>query len=347
MKRGIKMSNTALNNVVSINLNTVYSDIQSHLSSESLSKSTKIGYEIDLRQFFIFTRNGKSLEDLTLEDLKFKNSELEKYRTHLKSLGLENTTINRKMKSIVSLYNTLKKNDYDVNVRAMEVKPLPNNSQKHGFLTFDETESMADFALFHKNGDEKFALIKLAVRTSLRKQDLLDLTWDRLFTTDDGRVYFEVIEEKTGKRTRKNISLEMYNALDKLKSDKYGDNKIFHLTLQMIETMMQNLCKQMNIDPRRGVTFHSLRKAGAGYVYELTGDISAAADQLGHANANPTRGFYVEDNGNIAGLAMDEKIDKDIFEQLSREEMVKLLMGVENGLGLQLRRRAVGIISGR
>lgn len=337
----------SMNNVVSINPKRVYTSILSHLRSSKKSENTFIAYENDLEQFFMNTRNTK-LEDLVESDLMYNAEEVDNYQTLL-TKTMKNATVNRKMQAITSLFNSLKRYKYDVDLSAMKVDPLQNDSEAHGFILFDETEKMAELVLQHKNGLEKSSLIKLAVRTSLRKSDLLSLTYGMIYkdTEKIGDYLFDIKEEKTGKIVTKEVSGELYADLLKIKSDSCTDDKIFHITNRMIDTMLDNLCFEMELDKRRRITFHSFRKAGAGYLKELGYADTDIADQLGHASVETSRKWYLKKGRNIAGRLMDEKIDKDIFEQLSREEMVKLLMSVENGLGLQLRRKGKAIIDGR
>jgi integrase len=339
-------SSKSIENVVSLNQRTVYSSIMTHLRSGKKAANTQVAYENDLRQFFNYTRN-KKIEDLVESDLMYNAEEVDNYQTFL-TLKMKNTTVNRKMDAILSLFNSLERYKYNVDLSQMKTTTLQDDSESHGFLLSNEAEEMARIALGYKDGKEKLALIKLATRTSFRKQDLLSLTWNKIKKSTENEHYEIVtIVQKTGKKEIKEIHTTMYNLLLELKSEKYNDNKIFHLSDQNIRTMMANLCEAMGFDEDRRITFHSFRNTGGGYLREAGYSDMDIADQLGHASVDTSRKYYLKGRRNIAGLAMDEKIDKDIFEQLSRDEMVKLLMSVENGMGLTLRRRAKGIIDGR
>jgi len=337
----------AMNNVVTMNPKRVYTSILSHLSSSKKSKNTFTAYHNDLSQFFKTTRKTK-IEDLVESQLWYNAEEVDAYQTLL-TKTMKNTSVNRKMEAIAGLFKSLDRYKYNVDLAAMKVDPLPNDSEAHGFLLFDETEEMAEIVLKHKNGFEKSLLIKLAVRTSLRKCDLLSLTYDMIYPDSEkvGDYLFDIEEEKTKKIVTKELSGELHNQLLELRNYIHEDNKIFHITLDMIETMMKNLCLEMGIDKRRRVTFHSFRKAGGGFLKEQGYSDSDIADQLGHASVETSRKWYLKKGRNLAGRLMDEKIDKDIFEQLSKEEMLELLMGVENGMGAQLRRKAKVIINER
>jgi integrase len=341
--------------------NTVFAHIQSFLRSKGLkSKNTQTTYEADIRQFFSYMRD-KPIEELSSSDLLFVNSDILDYQIYLSEdyrdehgNPYKNTTVNRKMASLQSLYAFLKRNEYPVNVEAMKVDPLPDDSNGYGFLTFDEAEQLAQLALTEREmGKEKRALILLATRTSLRKNALLSLKYSDIRQSEyDSNVYIIEVQDMKqrsdkGKKIVKEISAKMYNILLEIKNEKYNDDLIFHIDPKYVNDMMNRLTKKLGIDPRRNVTFHSLKKAGVGFVKDLTNDIEAASDQAGHSSILTTKKYYLEEKKNVAGLAMDENIPADIFRQLSHTECIELLESIENGLGLQLKRKAQSIIQNR
>src|SRR5690606_41186516 len=124
------------------------------------------------------------------------------------------------------------------------------------------------------------------------------------------------------------------------------DDKIFHIYNDAITNMMRRLCAKAGIDPKRNISFHSLKKAGVQFAYDI-GGLLAAQHQAGHSSPVVTEKFYLQKQKNLAGMGMFEDISEDVFDQLSRDEMLKLLKGVGNGLGYQLRRSAYNIVQNR
>lgn len=353
------MSLTQPSNVTKLNQSSVYADILSFLNNKGLrSLKTKQEYESDVRQFFLYTRN-KPIEQLIITDLRFKNAEMIDYQYYLSTQyvnpttnkGYKNTSVNRKIASIQSLYMFLRKNDYDVNVEAMKLDLLSDDSEGYGFLTFEEAEHLALLALNERQkGNEKHLIIKLATRTSLREKALLTLKWgDIRVSEDDNNVYkiqvSDSLRQDKGKRIYKEISKKMYDMLLEIRNDKLDNDYIFTLDAKYMPDMMKRLTSMMGIDSRRNIKFHSLKKAGVGFVKDLTNDIEAASDQAGHSNIQTTKKYYLSHKKNLAGLAMDENFDSDIFRQLSHDECIELLESIDNGLGLQLRRKAKEILN--
>lgn len=342
--------------ITKLNQSTVYSHILSFLRGLGLSSSnTQREYESDIRQFFLYTRN-KPVEQLSITDLKFINSEVIDYRTYLsteyitpKGTNYKNTSVNRKIDVLKSLFSFLKTNDYDVNPYVFKLKPLPDDSEGHGLLTFEESQLMAELALTEREkGKQKRLLILLAVRTSLRKDALLNLRYTDIRKDTEDKYIIEVWDSERqdkGKKIFKKISSMMYDELLSIKTD--NDN-IFNLDGKYINDTIHRLAEKMGISKQRRINFHSLKKTGIHYVYEITGgDIYAASAQGGHSNITTTAKNYMKQQDNLAGTTMDQNVDKEIFKKLSYDECIQLLESVENGLGSQLRNKAQNIIDKR
>src|SRR5690606_4958972 len=138
----------------------------------------------------LHTRN-KDIEYLTIEDLKFMNSEIENYASELKlgnvktinrneTCKYSNNSINSKISSIVSLYKFLNKNEYDVDPEKMAIEWLDPDGESYGKLTLSQAELIAEKVRSQVKGYEKSMLIKLAIRTSIRQGALLSLTYDKI-----------------------------------------------------------------------------------------------------------------------------------------------------------------------
>lgn len=347
--------NTASNNVARLKTNNVYSSIRTFLRSKGLSSAnTEREYEADIRQFFKFIRN-KEIEELVEADLHVVKSDILDYQVYLsEEKDYQNTTVNRKINTLRSLYEHLKGDDYDVNPYVMKIKDLPDDTKHIGFLSPDEAWLLADLALKteRENAKMKYALILTAASTSLRKTAILNLCYSDIYPTNEEDKYVIRCEDKDrmdkGKTIEKQIHKDLYQLLLDIKDTKYNDDKIFHIDNMIISKMMKRLCEKAGLDPRRNISFHSLKKAGVRYADETSGgDIKAIVAQGGWSSPAVYLKHYAEKPMNIAGMGMFEKTDPDIFKQLTHEECVQLLESVGNGLGQQLRRTARKMIEER
>lgn len=225
------MTAQQVNNVTKLNQNRVYNHISSFIRDKAnSSENTALGYETDIRQFFKFFK-GKDIEQIEETDLKLIHSDILDYRTFLKELNYKNTTINRKINTVRSLYNFLKGNDYDVNPFATKVKVLPDDSERIGFLSPDEAIFLSELALTERqNGIQKQALILLAASTSMRKSAILNLKFSDISASlDDENKYIiyspEILDK--GKKVDKEIHKDLYDIIISFKGDRQDDDKIF------------------------------------------------------------------------------------------------------------------------
>ena len=338
-------------NVANLNQNRIYNYIVTFLNNKAKkSKNTAIKFEKDIRDFFKYLRN-KDIEDLEREDLDIKNKEVLEYQNYLTE-RYKNSVVNGKLTAVRSLYKFLKRDDNSINIDALIVDDLPDDSKKIGFLTPDEAMHLARLALTEREkGKMKQALILLAAATSLRKNALLELKYSDIRPSEDNPdkyIIYTTDHLDKGKPIEKEIHKKLYELLLEIKDENSNDDKIFHITNKSIDQMMKRLCKKAGIDPRRNITFHSLKKAGAEFAYEYTkGDMFAVTAQGGWTNPTTPYKHYMKKQRNIAGMAMFEDINDNIFDQLTREEAIKLLKSIGNGLGARLKKEAKEIIENR
>lgn len=312
------------------------------------SKHTQKNYERSIRNFFMWYRN-KSLEMLNVDDLKVRNADILNYRNFLKEHEADyaHVTINNYIAAIQSLYEFLEINEYNVNSKYVKVDPLSDDGEHAGALYLDEAERMAK--LVHsdrKQGQEKSAFIRMAYTTSFRKSSLRNLEWTDIKFNSNGGFYDVYIVGKGGKKHVMPISIDLYNELLKIKErpyyKKYGDNKIFHLSNTTIQNMMDTLKEKMGIPPERNIVFHSLRNVAASF-----GSLEEAKKHLNHSNISTTEKSYRhinEDRSDSLSLRIEEKIDDAVFEMLTREELLELILKQSYGVKAQLMRDAKSII---
>lgn len=346
--------NTNVDNVTRLNQNTVFEHIQIFLRNKAKSSiNTAKKYEKDIRDFFMFVRN-KNIEDLTPEDLNIINAEVLDYQSYL-SDRFKNSTANNKLIAIKSLYNFFQKNNYNINLYALDVDDLPDDTRRIGYLSPDEVHYLADLALKYETHNRymKHALILLAYATSMRKSALLKLEYKHIRPCEEEPDHY-IIEpdfldkgEKIYKKIHANLYKKLLEAKEKDKRNR-TDDRIFTIDAKGIHQMLKRLCKIAGFDPRRNISFHSIRKAGVDFAYEYTGgDMIAVTAQGSWSSPEVPYKYYLKPQTNITGIAAFEQIDDDIFDQLTHEELLMLVKKQGNGFGQKLKREAQKIIENR
>lgn len=338
------------NAVVGLRTGSVYEDIRIFVDKFQ-STNTQLNYERHLRNFFMWFANGKTLEMLDRGDLHVRNADVIKYQTFLRkhTANYSNTTINAAMAAIQSLYEFLEINGYDVNSKHVKVDVLPDDSEGAGALYHHEAEMMADLVRKQRKGHEKSALIRLAYTTSLRKSSLLDLEWSNITKNPNDAFYLINTIGKGGKKHTVPISASLYNELllikDQLYYKKYKDNKIFHLSTTTIQCMMDSLKEEMNIPVERNIVFHSFRNVAASY-----GTLEEVKDHLNHSNINTTNKYYrhkTKDYSQSLSLRVGQEVDDSVFHELSKEELISLIMNQGTGVILNMQKEAQEIIKSK
>jgi integrase len=318
--------------VVKLNSSRVYEDISiflKELDASSGTNNTRKAYETDIRDFFQATR-GKSIEHLTESDLVYRRNDVLQYRQRLMD-GTDptytNLTINRKMSAISSLFESLAANDYKINTTVFKIKSLKVKVNSYGNLSQTEAERFAEMAYTTERElrEEKRLLILFAIRTSFRKEEILNVKWTD-FRQQNG-VYVVKTIGKGQKERETSISCKLYNELLSLKTTN-DKEYVFNISDSAIDAMMNRLRKKMNIDPSRNIAFHSFRKVAIDWELEATGDVKKATIHSGHSSMDTLYQYYANKNvdySQMPGVRMEEEVDLSILDQLSREDLLYII----------------------
>jgi integrase len=343
----------ALENVAMMKQNTtVYGHINTWLNENAtLSINTTEGYERYIRMFFNTIRNGKRLEDLQPEDLYIDLPLMLEYQNLLfKSKEWKNSTINFMIDSIRSLYSYLSILDYNVKPKIFKyVKDLPDDTMHIGNLTPDEAIILAELARGEqRDGLKKKALILLAATTSIRKDAITQIKLSHIRKNEEVEGMYIINSDELFDKTRmvyKDINEDVYNLLVESHGERSEDSPIFNYSHAGLDQIIKRLCNKAKIDHKRRISFHSLKKVGVQWTYDVYG-LRAAQKQAGHASPETTSKSYLKEERNLAAN-MFNQIDENVFEQLNRDEMLVLLRSFGNGVGSQLRGKAKEIVSKR
>lgn len=325
-----------MNAVVNLPVHNVYNTIQTFLDYKGeRSNNTKIAYESDIILFFQIMRN-KSLNQLTYEDLLFTKEQIITYRKQLQRIKTSkgerkysNSTINRKINSLRSLFEFLSECEYKVNKGALSLDDLPeNDSEEIGYLTLNEVETMVEVAKSHPNGIEKSIFLELAWKTSLRMDALLSLRWKNFKKVDNDDIWLVVAIDKGNKKREMPITNDFYQRILQLKGNKKKDDKVFSFGKTTVHNTMELLKEQLQIDEDRNVSFHSIRKFLIDWLIEQ-GDLKGAAQHAGHSSIETSWKHYANKHRNyrsMAGILIENKVDCSVLETLSKEELLTIIM---------------------
>lgn len=350
------MNEMTLANVQRIGVESAYVDIEAFLN-EYESEKTKKEYKRDIVEFFQYI-HGKELEQLTKEDIVFTTTGVRitkthaiEYRKHLikkakarKPDGNYEGTINRKMSGVRNLYKFLQSVGYDVNYLNFALKSLTYNPESYDFLSKEQVEMIAEFVKGMTYGEELHGLIYMATVTSFRIETLVSLQWKDIKKDQDTRFYTVTVVGK--RKQKKTMPIEPW-LHEKLVAIKKSSRVFENLTIDNVHDAITRAAKELGIEGR--ITTHSLRKTAPKYELKTTGNIDAGMKQTGHKSVQTFRDHYVDQTTHyeeLAGIKMFQEVKEEVFDLVSKEELLKLLkesnLNAYNQLALKLQ-EVVGV----
>jgi integrase len=327
--------------IVRLETGIVYKQIELFLKKKSYkSENTSNSYLRDIQKFFRTVRD-KELQFLTVEDVNINLDIMEEYIATLVDQGtLNNKSINRNIVSVKELMRYLKQKKLVNDIEYINhLDRLPEVENKIGILTVSEALQLAELATEERNlGTIKHYLILFALDTGIRRSAILDLRWsDFEEVENDGHVIIRGVD-KGNKSFKKSISTSFYNQLKaNLKTSDDTNEKVFKISKDAIDSMLNRLTEKMSIDPSRRISFHSLRKCAVTFAYRLTNDILEAKRVAGHSNINNTL-LYVEEMefGAIGAVSSSQSLDMKLFEKVDHETLLAAIRELKSDTKLLL-----------
>lgn len=316
-------------NVVKLNNYIVYDYIEDFLKDKGRrsSDSTITAYKKGIKTFFEITRN-KNLASLTVNDIQVTKKDFDYFIDEMLEAEYSPKTINDKYLSVMrELMRHLYAEKIVDDIRYIEagkVKNLPTSDNRWGVLSVEEVHDLAEFAKEAKfDGLEKHLLIRFAVSTCFRKMTTLNIKWSDFIDLGES-VNIKAIT-KGNKFKVRTISKKFYNELLTLKKE--GKDRVFSsLEKHQLDELIKNWREKRSIHEDRRITFHSIRKTGATYIYKKTNnDIRAAQKALGHSKSSTTDRYLDDVKYDVLGLEWGEDSDKDLYKKLSHEDLLKVL----------------------
>lgn len=349
-KGGINMI-APKNNVQLLNVKSVNNSIESFLNEKGdSSNNTRRAYEKDIKNFFMLMI-GKELSQLTVHDLGFDKEEIIRYRTHLKELKKEdgikpkykNSSINRFIDSVRSLFIELQANGYDeyISKYAFHFKDLPEtDSETAGELTEEEFTQFQETALQLENGLMKSLLIGLAGRTSFRLSALLKLTWSDISYINHGKhkgMWLVEVYDKGNKHDEKVIHDSFYKKLLEIKVE--GQERLFKISDTAMNNAIQRICKLLYIDENRNISFHSLKGYGINVVIDNGGNVFDVKKQGNHGSIETSDKHYKNRSNDYtmsAAFLIDEEMNTDALDGLDKDQLLALIRGANKSVQREL-----------
>lgn len=329
--------------VLHLPVGNVHNDFETFFSEELKSKNTERAYRKDIIRFFSIMKH-KSINELVYTgaknqtcDLWFEYRDVLKYRNHLRGILGKNSSINRSITPLRTLYKFLAKNNYNINPHVFELDDLDlDDLEPSGVLTPKEAMEMIERAKKYPNGEEKSIYLELAWNTSIRVSALLNATWKNIIRLDNGQWEIRVKDKR--KLNKQGIPHDLYERLITLKRD--GTDNIFSLSYSTIYELVYQLRKEMNIPEERNISPHSVRKSLIDYSVKVLKDPVLAAKQGNHTLEVMHKHYLSEnaDYSNRPAFILREENEVEKLAELSKEQLLNLIQKASLNTQIELLR---------
>ena len=153
---------------------------------------------------------------------------------------------------------------------------------KNGFIEKNGIE--------HNSNPRIASLLLFQANVGLRIGDIVKLKLNDIIATND-QYYFNMIEEKTGKKRTFEIQQEVYNSIKKYCTDNNikSDRLIFPITVRNVQKLLKATCDYLGY---KNVSTHSFRKYYACNVYVNSGyNIALVKELLQHTSIATTQKY--------------------------------------------------------
>ena len=265
------------------NNESLISDFQKYLEIErNYSNNTIDSYTSDLTEFFDYT--DKKSQNITENNIR-------RYIEYLFDVDRKRTTINRKISTIRSFFNFLKRDDYIEKNPAKEIVSAKARRKLPDFLTIDEMNNLLNNMKEEDILDLRNKLIfELLYATGLRVSELVNLKKKKIdFSNNNIRII--------GKGNKERI-LPVTSNLKRLfkkyfKKRKYNSDYVFlstngnKLYARDIRRIIKKVIKNMSMF--KDITPHTIRHSFASHLLENGADLRMVQELLGHSSVSTTQ----------------------------------------------------------
>src|SRR5690606_8192613 len=103
-------------------------------------------------------------------------------------------------------------------------------------------------------------------------------------------------------------------------------NKVFDISENSIQEMMNYLKEQMDFEDKRNIVFHSIRKCGVTFQYRISNDILQAKKAAGHSSLANTQIYVGETDYGVLGVISSKgKLDDELYKKVSHQELLSAI----------------------
>lgn len=258
------------------------------LVEKGLSKQTVISYSEDLKQFFIFFENRKTVEDLVPEDLN-------EFLRHELAIGHSISTSMRRLSSTKIFFLFLKREGYFTG-EIPEIESIKKPEHLPNCLTVEEVEALLNAPNIEKpDGLRDRAMLETMYASGLRVSELLSLDMARVNCKKAiitvfgkgakerkvplGDFAIEYIERYIKEVRRKNPGKDSKY----LFLNRYGEPLSRQYFFKQIKKYALEAGIQTSISP------HTLRHCFATHLLENGAQLRVVQEMLGHTNIATTQ----------------------------------------------------------
>ncbi len=258
------------------------------LAEKGLSRKTVESYLADLKQFFLFYKDKKTVEDLSPYDLK-------SFMIYGSSQGRVAATTLRRMSSIKQFYLFLKKDGYyQDEIPDVEAPKIP--SRLPTYLTVEEVENLLNAPNMESlSGIRDRAMLELMYASGLRVSELLQLEKKNL-NLKKGVVTIFGKGAKERKVPIGDYALEyVVKYLNEVRGKFHGeDSKFLFLNksgqpLSRVYFFKQIRKYALEVGIDKTISPHTLRHCFATHLLEGGAQLRTVQEMLGHSNIATTQ----------------------------------------------------------
>ncbi|GIN22579.1 tyrosine-type recombinase/integrase [Siminovitchia fordii] len=317
--------------VVMLNNSKVFNEIKRFLDNKYLiseSNNTRNEYERDIRQFFYYLTDGKKdIEYLTIEDIQLSQDDIEDYQLYLVKLNkYANRTINRKLAPIKELYKRFERRKLVSDLSMFkDIKRLKETDKSYGVFSIEEVFKALDFVKNKPRSRKrltKYHLIRFTIETRARLEECLSLEWND-FEVRGNDVVIHIVA-KGNKDFKPRIAKWFYEELLEIKKE--NKKKVFDISKNSIQAMMNDIVEHLEVPEERNLTFHSWRKTGGTFIFNFTKDLEYTRKALNHSSISTTQ-KYIEgvDYGIYGMFSMQQNYDENLYKKVELTDLVKAI----------------------
>jgi len=211
---------------------------------------------------------------------QIKPSDIETYKTKRKSEGVSGSTINREIAALKRIFNIAIKNN---RARYNPVKDVPFMKEPPGrtrYLLPDDINNLLSNCC-----NQVRPVVITALNTGMRLQEILSLTWDRIYIENVINPYLEITETKNGKKRFIPLNSVMRNLFEEIRKGANGQVYVFINRLGRPLRKVTNQFKfALNESDITDFKFHDLRHTFASHYVMNGGDLLSLKEILGHSS---------------------------------------------------------------